>query len=77
LVDQQAQTIEHLQKFVNDLLLKLGHKDLPDEDLVEKFRELEYVNAEMEQCVMVLEEENRFLRDQIASLLELDREKGK
>jgi len=41
------------------------------QSLMEKIDKLEYQNNELTMCVSVLEEENQFLRDQIASLLKL------
>ncbi|MGA7801968.1 MAG: hypothetical protein WCC36_14270 [Gammaproteobacteria bacterium] len=36
-----------------------------------EFERLEHTNPELQQCVAVLEDENQFLRDQIASFLEV------
>lgn len=41
------------------------------ESLMEKMHQLESYNQELTQCVAILEDENQFLRDQIASLLKL------
>lgn len=72
IVTQQAQTIRHLRDYIQQLLDKLGHQPSPDTDILKRFDELERANRELNQCVLVLEDENSFLRDQIAALLKLN-----
>ena len=50
-----------------------AHNDFLEqsESLMEKMHQLESYNLELTQCVAILEDENQFLRDQIASLLKL------
>lgn len=74
IIVQQTQTIEHLREYVHQLLEKLGHTPLPDNSVLERFDMVERVNRELNQCIAVLEDENSFLRDQIATLLKLDSE---
>lgn len=69
---QQARTIQHLRDYVGQLLDKLGHQPLPDQNIAGRFDEMERTNREMSQCIAVLEDENSFLRDQIAALLKTD-----
>lgn len=76
IVAQQTRTIQHLRGYIQQLLEKLGHQPLPDNTIQERFDELERANSELSQCVAVLEDENSFLRDQIAELLRLDRAAG-
>lgn len=73
MVAQQTRTIEHLREYIQQLLSKLGHQPLPDDGIARHMDELERANRELNQCVMVLEDENSFLRDQIAALLKLDK----
>ncbi len=72
MVTQQERTIKHLQHYIQQLLAKMGHQPSPDIDVVAQFNELERINNELNQCLAVLEDENGFLRDQIAALLKLD-----
>lgn len=72
IVAQQTRTIEHLREYIQQLLEKLGHQPLPDNDIAKHMDTLERANRELNQCVLVLEDENSFLRDQIAALLKLD-----
>lgn len=74
IVEQQTRTIQHLRGYIQQLLEKLGHQPLPDNTLHVRFDELERANGELSQCIAVLEDENGFLRDQIAELLKLDRD---
>lgn len=73
MVAQQTRTIEHLREYIQQLLGKLGHQPLPDDGIARHMDELERANRELNQCVIVLEDENGFLRDQIAALLKLDK----
>lgn len=73
MITQQTRTIKHLQEYLQQLLGKLGHLPLPDIDVMAKFNELERINNELSQCLAVLEDENGFLRDQIAALLKLEK----
>ncbi|MBI5041600.1 MAG: hypothetical protein HZB57_10520 [Gammaproteobacteria bacterium] len=76
IADQQTRTIQHLREYIQQLLEKLGHQPLPDANMTEHFDTLERANRELNQCVTVLEDENSFLRDQIAALLKLDHTSG-
>lgn len=71
MIAQQTRTIEHLREYIQQLLQSLGHQPLPDEGIVKHMDELERANRELNQCVLVLEDENSFLRDQIAALLKM------
>lgn len=73
LLEQQSKTIEHLKAFINDLLAKLDPKSLPNNELETHFSQLEQDNIQLEHCIMVLEDENGFLRDQIEALLRLEK----
>lgn len=73
---QQTRTIQYLRDYIQQLLEKLGHQPLPDNHISDRFDELERANRELRQCVAVLEDENGFLRDQIAALLKLDLDSG-
>jgi hypothetical protein len=46
------------------------------ETMPEKINQLETINMELSQCVAVLEDENQFLRDQIAALLTVSEAKS-
>ena len=72
IVVQQTNTIKHLREYIQQLLEKLGHQQLPDPGVTEHLEDLERANRELNQCVVVLEDENSFLRDQIAALLKLE-----
>ncbi len=65
----QTRTIQHLRAYVEQLLAKIDHQPSPDENIVNRFDEIERANREMGMCISVLEDENSFLRDQIAALL--------
>lgn len=69
---QQTRTIQYLRDYIQQLLDKLGHQPLPDEHITDRFDQMERANRELGQCIAVLEDENGFLRDQIAALLKLD-----
>ncbi|MCW9013002.1 MAG: hypothetical protein OQL06_04400 [Gammaproteobacteria bacterium] len=71
LLAQQTKTIEHLKAFINDLLNQVSPESLPSNELDSHFRELERSKIELEQCVIILEDENSFLRDQIGALLKV------
>lgn len=73
-ITQQAVTIQHLREYVDQLLGKLGHLPLPDTGIQQRFDELDHINKELSMCLAVLEDENGFLRDQIAALLKLDQD---
>ncbi len=73
----QEQTIGRLQDYIADLLERLAEDRRRPEDEAEmqaRFDELERTNRELNQCVAVLEDENEFLRRQIAELLRLMQE---
>lgn len=70
-LDQQNNTIKHLKNFINDLLSQMDSEALPNKELDSHFSDLEKINIELEQCVLILEDENSFLRDQIAALLKV------
>ena len=72
LAAQQAHTIEYLRGYIEQLLGKLGQQSKADREIPDRLDELERVNKELQLCVNVLEDENSFLRDQIAALLALD-----
>lgn len=72
LVEQQAKTIDFLRNYIQELLDQHGHEPSPDPDIAGKFNELERANKELSSCVAVLEDENEFLRDQIAALLKIE-----
>lgn len=71
LARQQEQTITHLREYIQELLEALGHQPSPETDIEDRFNELDRVNEELKLCVAILEDENEFLRDQIAALLKL------
>ena len=72
LAAQQAHTIAYLREYIQQLLEKLGQQSKADQEIPQRLDELERVNKELQLCVSVLEDENSFLRDQIAALLALD-----
>lgn len=72
LVEQQAKTIDYLRNYIQELLNQHGHQPSPDPDITDKFDDLERANKELNSCVAVLEDENEFLREQIAALLKLE-----
>ncbi|WJW76589.1 hypothetical protein QVG61_05725 [Thiohalobacter sp. IOR34] len=75
LVQQQARAIERLRGLVRELLQRLGEETLSQgEDIDARLHELENSNRELHQCVQVLEDENEFLRRQIAALLQMGQE---
>jgi|GEM_PF-4738621 len=69
LLKQQEKTIQHLKGFINQLLADFSEDAVPNQELDAKFDEVQRTNRELEQCVMILEDENVFLRAQIAELL--------
>lgn len=71
MIAQQTRTIEHLRQYIQQLLQSLGHQPMPDDGILKHMDELERANRELNQCVQVLEDENSFLRDQIAALLKI------
>lgn len=72
LVEQQAKTIDFLRNYVQELLDQHGHEPSPEPEIAGKFEQLEKANKELSSCVAVLEDENEFLRDQIAALLKME-----
>jgi hypothetical protein len=72
LVDQQAKTIDYLRNYIQELLDQYGHQPSPDLNISDKFDQLERANKELNGCVEILEDENEFLREQIAALLKMD-----
>ncbi|MFN2308889.1 MAG: hypothetical protein ABR553_03990 [Gammaproteobacteria bacterium] len=68
---QQSQTIEHLREHLQRLQEKRGEEQTPDTQLLEQLDKLAHNNRELTQCIAVLEDENTFLRDQIAALLKV------
>ena len=71
IVAQQTNTIKHLREYIQQLLEKLGHTQIPDPGMSAHLDDLERANRELNQCILVLEDENAFLRDQIAALLQV------
>jgi hypothetical protein len=71
LSSQQEQTIQHLREYIQELLEALGHQPTPEANIEGRFNELDRVNEELKLCVTILEDENEFLRKQIAALLKL------
>lgn len=71
LARQQEQTIMHLREYIQELLQALGHQPSPETDIEDRFNDLDRVNEELKLCVAILEDENEFLRNQIAELLKL------
>lgn len=69
LLKQQEKTISHLKEFINRLLSGYSEDAIPNKELEDKFEDIEKANRELEQCVMILEDENAFLRAQVAALL--------
>lgn len=72
LVEQQAKTIDYLRNYIQEILDQHDHQPSPDPGITGKFDDLERANKELSSCVAVLEDENEFLRHQIAALLKLD-----
>lgn len=74
-VERQKHTIAFLKSYINDVLTEIGnHQDISPV-LDQEFEKLDHVNRELQQCVAVLEDENHFLRDQIAALLALEHDR--
>ena len=71
LVDQQSKTIDYLRNYIQELLDQHGHQPSPDPNITGKFDELERANKELSGCVLILEDENEFLREQISALLKI------
>lgn len=72
LVDQQSKTIDYLRNYIQELLDQHGHEPSPEPNIAGKFDELERANKELSGCVSILEDENEFLREQIAALLKME-----
>lgn len=72
IVAQQAKTIDYLRNYIQELLDQHGHLPSPEPNIARKFDELERANKELSGCVEILEDENEFLREQIAALLKLE-----
>ncbi len=53
------------------MLNEVGRRKDLGPSVDKEFERLEHTNPELQQCVAVLEDENQFLRDQIASFLEV------
>jgi hypothetical protein len=71
IVQQQSKTIDYLRNYIQELLDQHGHLPSPEPNISEKFDYLERANKELSGCVEILEDENEFLREQIAALLKL------
>jgi len=76
-VERQTHTIAFLKTYINDVLTQIGKRQDVGPVLDQEFEKLEHVNRELRQCVDVLEDENQFLRDQIAALLKLEHDRQK
>ena len=74
LFEQQTKTITHLRKFIENLLKQINHEPTPVPEIEQHFNELQQTNQELECCIAIIEEDNKFLRDQISALLKLDKE---
>lgn len=72
IADQQSKTIDYLRNYIQELLDQYGHEPSPEPNISDKFDQLERANKELSGCVEILEDENEFLREQIAALLKLD-----
>ncbi len=71
-IERQARTIDYLRGYIAELVKRAGGEEEGTEEVEARFAEIERVNQELRDCVSVLEDENRFLREQVASLLKLD-----
>lgn len=67
---RQKHTITFLKAHVHDVLQKVGLEQEMGAVVDQEFDRLDHANHELEQCVAVLEDENKFLRDQVSGLLE-------
>lgn len=72
IVAQQSKTIDYLRNYIQELLDQHGHQPSPEPNIASKFDELERANKELSGCVEILEDENEFLREQIAALLKME-----
>ncbi len=72
IIEQQARTIDYLRGYIAELMEKAGGDSEGAEEVEARFAEIERVNRELKTCVEVLEDENQFLRDQVAELLKMD-----
>lgn len=71
-IERQQHTISFLKKYIHDVLTQVGRRKELGPAVDEEFARLEHTNHELQQCVAVLEDENQFLREQIASFLALE-----
>jgi hypothetical protein len=71
-VERQQHTIAFLKKYIHDVLTEVGRRSELGPVVDNEFARLEHTNHELQQCVAVLEDENQFLREQIASFLALE-----
>jgi len=71
-VERQQHTIAFLKKYIHDVLTEVGRRSELGPVVDKEFARLEHTNHELQQCVAVLEDENQFLREQIASFLALE-----
>jgi hypothetical protein len=79
ILKQNAEFLSSQQGPEDVARLSTAHNELIEnsESLMRKIDHLEGQNKELTMCVAVLEEENQFLREQIATLLKLSNEAGK
>jgi len=73
-IKELREVMEAQQSELDDLLSGLGSDDteLEQEALKEKLTTLSNSHKELSHCIAILEDENKFLRDQIKGLLELE-----
>ena len=69
-VERQKHSISFLKKYIHDVLAQVDRRQELGPAVDKEFERLERTNHELEQCVAVLEDENQFLREQIAAFLE-------
>lgn len=67
--ERHRHSISFLRASVHEVLEKTGEQQEMGSIVNQEFDQLEHVNHELEQCVAVLEDENKFLRDQLSALL--------
>jgi len=68
-VERQKYTIAFLKKYIHDVLTQVGRRQELGPAVDKEFERIERTNHELEQCVAVLEDENQFLREQLAVFL--------
>jgi len=68
-VERQKHTIAFLKKYIHDVLTQVGRRQELGPAVDKEFERIERTNHELEQCVAVLEDENQFLREQLAVFL--------